>query len=402
MADIGKILAAQAPRDIGVITAEILELKQNAGEAIIGIGQRLNEAKRVLPHGEWLPWLTEKVEFSDRVAQQFMKLAREWSNPKTLSDLGKSKALTLLALPEQAREEFIQETHTVNGEEKSVVDMTSRELEKAIRERREALEAKETAEANKRLAEESRAKMEQDMAMERELLEAANKTVEDLQNQLEKLKAAPVEVAVMEVDQQAIEKAKAEAVAAVQAQLEKAQEKAKKAGEKLAAQENEIAALRQDLEAAKKTASAAAVSADKDMATFEVWFQQSQEIANKMAGLLIKLRGREDKTAAVVEKAMKALAAAIGRAVGQDEPDEMKVPGQDDDTVSKTKCQSVWRKKDVPPEDGQRIIYISDDWLVDNDIYQAGQLKDGPRYGTTWNDVILWTPEPELQAEEDS
>ena len=66
-----------AVRDIGIITTEILRLKQDAGNAILSIGQRLIEAKAMLPHGEWLPWLTEQVEFSERTARNFMRLARE-------------------------------------------------------------------------------------------------------------------------------------------------------------------------------------------------------------------------------------------------------------------------------------------------------------------------------------
>lgn len=134
----------QAPasdRTIETVTHEILQLKQDAGSAILGIGQRLLEAKEMLPHGEWLPWLTERVEFSERTAQNFMRLAREWSNPQTLADLGVAKALTLLSLPPEERERFLEETHVVGGEAKSAVDMTSRELGKAVRERDEALRA---------------------------------------------------------------------------------------------------------------------------------------------------------------------------------------------------------------------------------------------------------------------
>lgn len=134
--------AAPAARDIEVITEEILSLKQTAGSAILEIGQRLIEAKQMLPHGEWLHWLEERVEFSERSANRFMRLAREWSNPTTLSDLGASKALQLLALPPAEREEFLQEKHIVNGEAKSVVDMSARELEKAVKARDAALDRK--------------------------------------------------------------------------------------------------------------------------------------------------------------------------------------------------------------------------------------------------------------------
>ena len=127
--------ASQEPaavRDIGIITTEILRLKQDAGNAILSIGQRLIEAKAMLPHGEWLPWLTEQVEFSERTARNFMRLAREWTNRQALADLGAAKALMLLALPPEERERFMEENHVVDGEEKSVIDMTSRELEKAV------------------------------------------------------------------------------------------------------------------------------------------------------------------------------------------------------------------------------------------------------------------------------
>lgn len=142
-------------RDIDTITDEILEAKRVGGEAIITIGQRLIEAKALLPHGEWLPWLNEKCEFSERTARNFMRLAKDWTNRQALADLGASKALALLALPESEREEFLSETHQVNGEEKTVIDMTSRELEKAIKERDEARRAAEQAEADAKNANES-------------------------------------------------------------------------------------------------------------------------------------------------------------------------------------------------------------------------------------------------------
>ena len=74
-------------RDIGVITAEILLYKRQAGVSILEIGRRLNEAKAQLSHGEWLPWLEHQVEFSEASAQRFMRLAREYPNPSPVTDL---------------------------------------------------------------------------------------------------------------------------------------------------------------------------------------------------------------------------------------------------------------------------------------------------------------------------
>ena len=131
MLDLSGVLAPKEGRDIEVITREILDAKRRGGEAILTIGRCLTEAKQALPHGEWLPWLNERVELSERAAQRFMRLSREWSNPTALSDLGATKALALLALPADERDQFI-ETHNVVEKYKALGDYNRlRELKQA-------------------------------------------------------------------------------------------------------------------------------------------------------------------------------------------------------------------------------------------------------------------------------
>ena len=310
--------AAQAPaseRNIEAITSEILQLKNDAGNAILGIGQRLLEAKAILPHGEWLPWLTEQVEFSERQAQRFMKLAQEWANPTALSDLGATKALALLALPPEERQKFLSENHIVDGEEKSVIDMTSRELEKAVKERDEALHAAEAARAAAETADQSRAKMEADMTALKKLHQAtqaaeaqAREALAEAQAELKALRERPVEVAV-EVDQKALEEARREAETQMQAKVDKAAEAQKKAEEQRKKAEEELAAVRQQLEATRQTERQAVISGDKDLALFELLFSQGNEAVNKLHGLLLKVRGRGDtELAGKLQKALLALA----------------------------------------------------------------------------------------------
>lgn len=297
-----------AVRDIGIITTEILRLKQDAGNAILSIGQRLIEAKAMLPHGEWLPWLTEQVEFSERTARNFMRLAREWTNRQALADLGAAKALTLLALPPEERERFMEENHVVDGEEKSVIDMTSRELEKAVKERDEALHAAEEARAAAETADQSRAKMEADMTALKKLHQAAQagegqarEALAEAQAELKALREKPVEVAV-EVDQDALQEARREAETRMQAKVDKAAEAQKKAEEQRKKAEEELAAVRQ-------TERQAAISGDKDLALFELLFSQGNEAVNKLHGLLLKVRGRGDiELAGKLQKALLALA----------------------------------------------------------------------------------------------
>lgn len=319
--DLGRIIAQTmaAPvegRTIETITDEILDAKRTGGEAILTIGRCLIEAKDMLPHGEWLPWLNERVELSERTAQKFMKLAREWSNPNTLADLGASKALMLLALPEGEREQFV--------EEHNVIDMSARQLEQAIKERDEARKAAEVAKADASAAEQARAKMAEDMATAnatlKAVLEEKQRTAQDverLQQELDEMKSRPVDVAVETVvDPEAIEKAKAEAVAEMQAKLDKAKEAKAKADEKRKNAEASVEILKKSIAEMERNEKKAAMASDKDVAQFEVLFNQGQELANKMRGLLLKARGREDQSAAQgMEKALRALAEAIGRCV---------------------------------------------------------------------------------------
>lgn len=320
--DIGAVLAVEQPRDIETITGELLEAKRVGGEAILTIGRCLIEAKKILPHGEWLPWLNEKVEYTERTAQRFMRLAQEYSNPTTLSDLGASKALALLALPPEERDQFMSELHVVDGEEKAVVDMSARQLEQVIKERDEARLAAEHEAANAKTAEESRAKMESEMAVMKGLLESAQAekdksaaAVTELEKQLAELREAPVDVAVMAVDQAALDKAKAEAAAEMQEKLDKAKKAKVAAEEKLKAAEESLANVRLELSNLQNAQKREAILADADMATFEVLFNQAQEVANKLQGVLLKLRGRgQQENAAKLQDAMNALADMFRRA----------------------------------------------------------------------------------------
>lgn len=119
-------------KDLGTLRAEILIYKGQAAMNMIEIGRRLLEVKEQVPHGEFGKWCESEVSFSQRTAQNFMRVAKEMANTQTSAYLESSKAFELLALPDVQREEFIKEN--------PVEDMTVKELREAIKARKEAEE----------------------------------------------------------------------------------------------------------------------------------------------------------------------------------------------------------------------------------------------------------------------
>ena len=324
---------AKAPeRDLEIIESEILIYKQQAGRSIIEIGKRLNEAKAQLNHGEWLPWLREKVDISERSAQDFMRLAKEYSKSAEIADLGASKALALLALPVSERSDFMAEKHDVNGVEKSVADMTTKELKRAIEERDEAWKTMEAMKARAEVAEQSREKMEQDMRQLKELSKRAKEAEEQkatalaaAEKELEELRSRPVDVAVQVQDASPEQIAEAKAAGAAEAEqkhkaaltakeddirklkenLRKAKEEAKAANINLQTAEREARAAKDEVAKANKMAQ---VNSNQNMVKFSVLFQQAQETVNQMADAV----GKEPaENQAKMKAALNALAQAI-------------------------------------------------------------------------------------------
>lgn len=333
-------------RGIETITEEILSYKRTAGESILEIGRRLKEAKALLSHGEWLPWLSEKVEFSERSAQNFMRLADAYQNPQTLADLGASKALVLLALSPVERDEFLSEKHDVRGAEKTVPEMSARELEEAIRQRKLAeLKAAETA---RELDRQKEATAEAEAAAEKaqEAAEAARAEVEDaksislaaqertaeLERELKALREKPVDVAVQTVDASAeqiaaavkeAEKAakakrdaavakKAEELKAAEAQRDEARKAVENAEAGRKAAEEQAAALRAELEKARKSAAA---MDNKALAEFGVLFRQAQETVNRLTEIAGEL---DEENRPKVYRALGALRNMIAEKAGEE------------------------------------------------------------------------------------
>jgi hypothetical protein len=154
--------------EIDKVTAEILIYKQQTAQNIIEIGKRLIKVKENLPYGEWGKWLEEKVEFTSRTAQRFIRVANEFSNTTPVSYLGSKKLFALLDVPTEEREDFISQPHEVNGQTKTVDEMTSRELQKVIKEKKQLEEKAKTLEESNKALEQSYNELSQELQEEKE------------------------------------------------------------------------------------------------------------------------------------------------------------------------------------------------------------------------------------------
>lgn len=133
-----------AVRSIEIVTAEITMIRDNARkvflESVIQIGTRLEEAKQMVPQGEWTAYLTDKLGYKPSTAQNYMRIAREFGGGqvsltgKTAADafgqLSYSQILPLLGMAEEEREEL--------AEENDLPSMSSREIAALVKERDEA------------------------------------------------------------------------------------------------------------------------------------------------------------------------------------------------------------------------------------------------------------------------
>lgn len=287
-------------RTVETVTLEIRTLQRQAQQIMLGyaieIGRRLEEVKSILPHGQWGEYLKNEIDYSQSTANNFMRIYREYgaaqqslfggeAKSQSFANLTYTKALRLLAIPnEEEREQFMAE-HDVEG-------MSNRELDKALKEREEALEAataareeaqelrQKTSCLQEQLADQARvyeakltsagveadrAKADAQAAREAEekaaakaqrfqdaLSEAnasAQTTKEEhsrLLQELEELRNRPAEA-----DTEAVEAARKAAIDEMTEKVTKAKDAKKKADEKRKAAEESLAAAKKELDELK-------------------------------------------------------------------------------------------------------------------------------------------------------
>lgn len=133
---------SQTSANLESLTMEVNLLTGQIAQNIVLIGRKLNEMKQLLPHGEFMPYIEAHCGFKQRLANQFMRIAAEYTVETLPAGLGVSKVYELLALPAAEREEFVA-THDAES-------MTVRQLREEIRRMKRDGE-KQLAEVNSKL-----------------------------------------------------------------------------------------------------------------------------------------------------------------------------------------------------------------------------------------------------------
>lgn len=304
--EMANITAEANEARLSTLAAEINTIKRQTQkimmEAAVEIGRRLVEAKGAVGHGGWGLWLERNVDYSERTAQNLIRIFQEYGegqtklfgpeNPQAFADLTYTQAVALLGIknPDE-RAEFV-ETH-------DVANMTSRELADAIKERDEARAA---LEAEKEARERAEAKT-------KDLKENIDELERDLKEAQETAGGEPDEKTKRRIE--AMEQAKA----ALETKLKAAEKERDAAGKERdkALKENidlekQLGEKQETLEALQdKIAELSSTPTDTGKAAFSAYFELAKNAFNGMLEAVGKIEDGQEKYWAAMVKMLEAM-----------------------------------------------------------------------------------------------
>jgi hypothetical protein len=289
------VVDAADVRTLETITADIRSSLRTITEvALMGaihIGKCLIEAKDLVSHGEWLLYLENNVGFSDRSAQNYMRLYKEYGenvNPQLAADLSYTNALKLLILPDDEQKEI---KGKIESGELVTEDITA-EIE-TMRIRMKELEEENAGLQLKLEDMEDYTPTDDEIAELKTRAEKAERDAADYNKQMEELRGKADDAA------QKLKDAKAKADAAAQKKIDKAVEDAKAELEAKAASASagEIEKLKSNLEAAEARAAAAeksaAIASDPSKVKLEMIYHIIQTNVDDAMGVIMRSSGED-------------------------------------------------------------------------------------------------------------
>lgn len=288
-----EIISTENETKLAVLASEINIIKRRAEQTVImaaiEIGERLTEAKAAVPAGTWGSWLEKNVDFSERKAQDMMRLYQEYGQNQTklfgetikeekLRSLSYTQAVALLSIKDSdERAAYINENN--------VEDMSVRELQDAIKARRDAEQEAETAK-NQLIVNENRiSELEtalSDRNTEKEKLQAEKDKLE------KKLQKAQNIASGAASSHEAVKKH----IAEVESELKETQEKLFAAEEKL--KEPPVVyetpqEVKDELERLRQEVAKPQAAADEVKVKFLLYAQQLGDTLQKISALVVAI-----------------------------------------------------------------------------------------------------------------
>ena len=304
--EMANITAEANEARLSTLAAEINTIKTQTQkimmQAAVEIGRRLVEAKGAVGHGAWGAWLERNVDYSERTAQNLIRIFQEYGvgqqrlfgpeNPQAFADLTYTQAVALLGIknPDE-RAEFV-ETHDVQN-------MTSRELADAIKERDEARAALAEEKEKREKAETESADLQKNIdALEEALKEAqeseGGEPDEETKKRIEEMEQAK---AALEAKLKEAEKGRDA--------LREAWDKTSKENAKLKNQLDEKQETLEGLQA--KIAELSNRPADTAKASFAAYFEVAKDAINGMLEAITGIEEGQERYRAALVKMLEAM-----------------------------------------------------------------------------------------------
>lgn len=334
-----------ADRSLAQVTQGIRVLSAQTVANMCQLGKLLTEAKAMVGHGGWGKYLEEEISYSHSTANYFMRMFEEYGeygpNSQTIGNLGGTKALALLSLPADQREQFAAEhkDDSVRQFKSEIAKLTKRaeqaeakvaqaaelmalatEENGALKQRLDGIDADYKAQLDTVDRENDKLRADLEAACDNngilgERVSRAEIEVANLRHDLEAARAKPAEISPEQAE--ALRKEGADAAMNAQRELITAAEA--KTADVAAAKDQEIAELKAMLEKTQKAAPAAAANPNYGAfkAAFEALVPAFQQVCkyavaaayteeqvtmnrNAIKGLLLKLGQMADRAVTVV------------------------------------------------------------------------------------------------------
>lgn len=179
-------------RSADTIATEIVSIRAAAEQAMVivatnasfEIGRRLCEAKEIVPSGEWMAYIEERLNYGKSTAENLMRIYRDYGSQDVIPNLGKSPAelfgqlsqsqmVAMFGLPLEQRVELMEE-------KPEVAEMSAREIQKLVKEKKAAEKAKAAAEKERDRERKEREKADKIATDQADRAEKAEKQLNDL------------------------------------------------------------------------------------------------------------------------------------------------------------------------------------------------------------------------------